>query len=203
MGAMKTATQETKMDTRIKAQLCGRCKGTGYARYNHMNGDVHCYLCNGSGIQVKLSAEEKARRAEQDTWSIDAHMRLVGGSGSFKNQIRRPIQEATNRVKWIRQSERDEMTADELAAYEAARDEGDRRERELERRITFWVGEGLADMQQSQGEERRAAEAAAVVAAKADPKMQAKLQKNWEAYIAAAPNDLEARTRTRLSEAVA
>jgi hypothetical protein len=50
---------------------CSRCKGTGQARFNHLNGDTHCYLCNGSGIQRILSKDEKAREEDESQWLAD------------------------------------------------------------------------------------------------------------------------------------
>jgi hypothetical protein len=119
-----------------KARNCSRCKGTGEARFNHMNGDTHCYLCDGTGVQVTYSAEAKARQDAERQWGSDAHFRLVGGFHSYENQIRRPVREATGEMS--------------------------RHNNPLTRRLTWWVSEGLAEMIEAQGEERREAEAKAV-----------------------------------------
>jgi len=38
-----------------------------------MNGDTHCYLCNGSGQQRIYSAAEKAEMAREAEWVGKAH----------------------------------------------------------------------------------------------------------------------------------
>jgi hypothetical protein len=53
---------------------CTRCKGTGQARFNHLNGDTHCYLCDGEGTRRVYSKVEKAqidaaRQAEGDYYA--------------------------------------------------------------------------------------------------------------------------------------
>lgn len=40
-------------DARGTWWLCTRCKGKGDARYNRKNGDEYCYLCQGSGWQLR------------------------------------------------------------------------------------------------------------------------------------------------------
>jgi hypothetical protein len=47
---------------------CSRCRGTGQARYNHLNGDTHCYLCGGGGWRVTYSAAEKAQIEAEAAW---------------------------------------------------------------------------------------------------------------------------------------
>lgn len=163
------------METTGAYRICSRCKGTGEARYNHLNGDTHCYLCNGSGLLYRPTAAEKARREADDQWATDAYMALVGGYHSFENKIREPIRTATQTTPHMRQADREALSVEELAAYEAARADDAHRRDQLRRRITFWVGEGLQDMQQAQGEERRAQQAAALAAAKSDPKIAAKI----------------------------
>jgi hypothetical protein len=122
-----------------KAKACSRCKGTGQARYNHLNGDTYCYLCNGTGVQVVLPKALRERQAADDQWVCDAHYALVGGMRSYENQLRRPVRQAT------------------CKAGEYSNDAT----RGLRRQLTFWVGEGLAAMQAATYTERAAAEAAA------------------------------------------
>lgn len=142
---------------------CSRCKGTGQARYNHLNGDTHCYLCNGRGLQYRPTPAEKARQAEFDSWVSGVHHRVVGGYHSFRNQIRRPVG-ATRTTEWVNEAGRAAMSADELAAYEAARTADFKAAARLERTITAWVSiesDGiLGDMCREVGEAQRAHEAA-------------------------------------------
>ena len=180
------------METTGTYKTCTRCKGTGEARYNHMNGDTHCYLCNGEGIRYSPTAAEKAREAADAAWHNDSHMRLVGGSGSYRNQIRRPLREATETTPY-------ERTPADPEAYEASREADRAAALKLERRITFWVEEAREEMAEEQGREKRERQAAALAAARQDPKLAAKIAKAWDAYIAAAPNEFEASLRTRMA----
>jgi len=126
------------MNSAPKAKNCGRCKGTGYARFNHLNGDTHCYLCDGTGVQLTYTKAQRERMEADQQWVSDAHYKLVGGFGSFENQIRRTCRELT----------------------------GSRRS-DLRRRMVFWVDledGALGEMVESVGKDRRAAEAAAVKA---------------------------------------
>jgi hypothetical protein len=118
-----------------------------------MNGDTHCYLCDGTGVQVTYSAEAKAQMAAEAQWASDAHYRKVGGFSSFDNMIRRPCREATETTEYRKDGDE---------AYEEARRADRAAARKFEDRLTFWVGTGLADMIEAQGAERRAAEAAAI-----------------------------------------
>jgi hypothetical protein len=120
----------------MKARKCTRCKGTGQARYNHLNGDTHCYLCNGTGVAITYSAAEKAQQEADRAWATEAYYKLVGGYHCYENKIRRPVREASEETGTSR--------------------------RELERRLTWWVKEGLMAATQEAGEARTAAEAQAV-----------------------------------------
>lgn len=47
---------------------CGRCKGSGQARFNHLNGDTHCYLCGGSGRQTILTPKGRAQKQADEAY---------------------------------------------------------------------------------------------------------------------------------------
>lgn len=69
---------------------CSRCKGTGEARYNHLNGDTHCYLCDGKGETFHLTAAAKARREADQAWYSAAYQAAY----SYKLAARRAMRTA-------------------------------------------------------------------------------------------------------------
>jgi hypothetical protein len=126
-----------------------------------MNGDTHCYLCNGTGVAITYTAEAREQQTQDAQFASDLHFRLVGGYHSFNNKIRQPIREATEVTGYIREGD------DRPANYEELRAEDSRRAHRLERRITFWLDELPSQVQESRRIEREAAEAAAIAEFKA------------------------------------
>jgi hypothetical protein len=119
-----------------KYVMCGRCRGTGEARYNHLNGDTHCYLCGGVGMRYQASAAEKAREAQEQAWRQATYNALHVGHG-YLQQLRRPVREACQQVPWPAEGRRAPQA--ELDAYEADVDPTRARAAQLTRALTYWV----------------------------------------------------------------
>lgn len=162
-------------DTQSKGtyKVCGRCSGTGEARYNHANGDTHCYQCNGAGIIYQASAAEKARKEREQAWYSNvmwaARYGNEEGRRNHPHIVSRAARQATETTPWLPKAEREALSADELAAYEAAQAADRVAARELERRINYFVEEGLDAAMQEVYEDEQARTAADMAAAKQDP----------------------------------
>lgn len=180
---MKNTDTQTKSTTGTYA-VCGRCSGTGEARYNSLNGDTHCYQCNGAGILYRPSAAEKARKEREQAWYSDvmwaARYGNKEGRRNHPHIVSRAAREATETTPWMPKAEREALSADELAAYEAARAADQAAARSLERRINYFVDEGLDAAMQEVYTDEQARTAADMAAAKQDPT----LAKRVEAGIA-------------------
>jgi hypothetical protein len=112
---------------------CSRCKGTGEARYNHMNGDTHCYLCNGSGIQRVFSAAEKALAAKDAAWGAAHAKRCYDYDLLVRKAVREATGETTGRTRRLATFWTNMVVArDNIEAFEdayRAADAADRAER--------------------------------------------------------------------------
>jgi len=125
---MKNTDKEITVNLPGTLRKCSRCKGTGQARYNSMNGDTYCYLCNGTGIQRILSADEKAREVSDAQWLGDNYQPAFQFDCILRRQLgsRHPMRRNLNFFG------RMVMGLDNIPAAEAewvARDEADRAER--------------------------------------------------------------------------
>ena len=120
---------------RGRYQRCGRCKQTGFARYNHRNGDTYCYLCGGTGWQVVYSAAEKAKMQEEAEWAGQAH--------HDGYHLRLKAQQLARKASWEKQGyvyhridNPDEPNPEQTERWQA-------RSRKL---VAFWVTTALDSM---------------------------------------------------------
>jgi hypothetical protein len=132
---MPRPTAELK---RGRYQRCGRCKQTGFARYNHRNGDDTCYLCGGRGWQIVFSAAEKAQIEIEQAWFAKAH--------HDGYQLQLAVSKAARKASWEQQGytyhridNPEEPDAEQTDRWIA-------RSRKL---ASFWVGAGLDSIQEA------------------------------------------------------
>jgi hypothetical protein len=67
------STPQSQGNKRGRKITCRRCKGKGEWGYNHLNGDTHCYLCQGSGLMTVYTAAERQAMEREARWHSDAY----------------------------------------------------------------------------------------------------------------------------------
>ncbi len=111
---------------------CGRCKCTGEARYNHLNGDTHCYLCDGRGWQLRYSKAEREQIERENAW--------WGKARTAEYRLRLDVTSLARKAAWAHQGfvyhRLDNPTPPDQAQVEAW-------QARSRKAMTFWVGDGL------------------------------------------------------------
>lgn len=129
----------TDKNGRGRLQRCGKCKGTGTGFLNHLNGETHCYSCNGTGQRRVYSAAEKAAIEVERAWWADAYHKSYDLRILVERTVRKHFvaQAGVDEADWRNHGELEKnILADaRVAGHQQAR------------LTTFWIREGLEDME--------------------------------------------------------
>lgn len=147
-----------KRGTYIK---CPKCKGRGDGFLNHLNGETHCYRCDGTGLAYRQTSEEKALETAREQAFQGLHFASMHGP--------RKLNTPTVFMRAARTAEYPGRDADEAtkAAYTAAREADYQVEQRLKRTTNFWIDEAVASVTADWAAEREAHKAAAYREARA------------------------------------
>lgn len=146
--------------TRGTFHRCPKCKGSGDGFLNHLNGETHCYRCDGTGLAYRQTSEEKTLEDSREAAFAGLHFASMHGP--------RKLNTPTLFMRACRTAEYPGRDADEAtkAAYSTQREDDRLNENRLKRTTNFWIDEAVASVAADWRNERETHKAAELAKAR-------------------------------------